>query len=1723
MGEKKISFIETDKLGFIFCIFVIVLFSLYFVSAHQLEVERGVVIEGYSVIRDNSNQFKMFVEYINLENSTIELKKVNFYDLNNILFVKREIFNKAFFPSYDLFAKEQELRDKLTISENKNDKELLKEYSKLLLAINKSIFFKEFTFSTNEFSLIPEIDGDHIKLKVRVELEINGKIEFIEEEKDILISEPLPLPQNSLMLISTQNITNYSPFFNNSNFFDDPSQGSSGWFVGDQHVHTSYGWHLGEIFLISSTLNSMVNSAISAGLDWTLITDHSFAVTTRNFNDGTNECNNHTTSSFVCSYGQEMSVGDSWGFPICALENSHYLTYFSTYVDGRCGIGYCSCRNEQNVIDETNNVGGFGFIAHPYQGTDPFMNETTSFDWDNWFVTGYRGIEILSASDGVWEPDDTQSRDRWDELLRGETNPLDGFVVGIANSDAHRTGELGHAFTYCYLGSLTGTNIRNALRAGKCTLSNGPFLEFTVQGSSAKIGERASLLSGQNVLNIQARSNSQFGDISFINVIVDGVYVDTFSTPTGRTYIGQKTINLSPQNKYIRLEVFTANGQRALTNPIWLSVSSQSCQCSSWSSGVCGAGPCASDERLETRTCSPLGCDVETQCVFDPSCNDPGQGQLSNCNEPGYEQCIEYTYGDCDVSLAINRYSNINNIQWGMINGVNSPYVVGDYKIGWKGFNGANEVYYDINPNTCQYGGCSGNTIAREGIMATTSAPGLANHKLILAYDDTPNYACWVWFNSFYPHYTMYSGENRSIYVLNCYNHADCGQGYYCDKLGGWQSWQCRQSTGVGGSSCTEHWNCASGYCDKDGIGLADDNWCFTPVNTYFDGQEPTYCELSTNQGSSFCDERWVGDDLNYCSGISYYEEECGNICGPIDITNLFECTDSGCSCQESLCDGKRTGEPINTCSSQRTYFADKCTATAGGEDRDNVCRASTFSLSCTADIECDGVIAGTGFCSVDCRYSPPNNPPIITSTPITQGFVGLNYSYQVVAVDPENDTLSYSLLQSPFGMAINYSGRVSWVPNGTGVYEIRVEVSDGINNIEQRWNLTIVEMMNWSDDIRLVGGSYVSYRPSIAGDSQGNIHVVWQDNRVSGANYEIYYKKLDGNSNILIGDLRISNYLGHSTDPSVASDELGNIHIVWEDTRHEPNYITCYSNCNQEIYYKKLNGQGNVLVNEERITNQINSSLKPQISIGLNGSVNIVWADNRDGNYKVYYEKLDNNGNTLIDDLRLTNDSAASFLPLIKSDNEGNLHVIWYDYRDGARIFYKKLNQNGNVLIDDRRISSVSYYSYYPDFSIDNLGHIHVVWDSTVENLNREIFYKKLDNNGNTLIDDLRLTFDNSSSWNPSVASDSTGNVHVVWEDSRNGNLEIYYTKLDNNGNTLVDDLKLIFNSPIRNPSVLIGLNNSVHIVWDDYRNGDANVYYKRSPQFPPTPPIVTIFSPVNQTYSSTNVRLEVGANEGVSSWRYSLNGGSNVSFVPNVTLAAVEGGNSLVVYAEDFVGNVGSESVVFEVDTTPPTINVISPENKSYSTNRIIVEISANDSRLGSVWWFNGSQTIPYNGPAYHSFTEGENTIQVFANDTLGNYNVKNVSFRVVLPDLRFRGTPGLGQTIFFELNDTINPNTPYILALAFNNNIGIPLPDGRVVPLNADPLLDLSLFYPYAIGLNGNLGMLNATGRATAMFIIPNIEILRGMDLKAAFVTYDQNTSIISISNSATIRVQ
>jgi len=71
------------------------------------------------------------------------------------------------------------------------------------------------------------------------------------------------------------------------------------------------------------------------------------------------------------------------------------------------------------------------------------------------------------------------------------------------------------------------------------------------------------------------------------------------------------------------------------------------------------------------------------------------------------------------------------------------------------------------------------------------------------------------------------------------------------------------------------------------------------------------------------------------------------------------------------------------------------------------------------------------------------------------------------------------------------------------------------------------------------------------------------------------------------------------------------------------------------------------------------------------------------------------------------------------------------------------------------------------------------------------------------------------------------------------------------------------------------------------------------------------------------------------------------------------------------------------FTIDNTPPTILINSPSNITYNTSNVLVNISASDNNLNTIWYNWNGTNITYSSPINVTFNEGKNTLYAYAND--------------------------------------------------------------------------------------------------------------------------------------------
>ncbi len=318
-------------------------------------------------------------------------------------------------------------------------------------------------------------------------------------------------------------------------------------------------------------------------------------------------------------------------------------------------------------------------------------------------------------------------------------------------------------------------------------------------------------------------------------------------------------------------------------------------------------------------------------------------------------------------------------------------------------------------------------------------------------------------------------------------------------------------------------------------------------------------------------------------------------------------------------------------------------------------------------------------------------------------------------------------------------------------------------------------------------------------------------------------------------------------------------------------------------------------------------------------------------------------------------------------------------------------------------------------------------------------------------------------------------------------------------------------------------------YTIWANDTAGNSNftsVFITVQDTIPPT---ITIHSPANATTNDDTPLLNATFGEVVNYTWYNINGSANSTTytdTQNLTLILPElsdGQHNITVYANDSYGNLNSSTMYFTIDTTPPTIVIASPQNKTYATTNITLSVSADETVNTWMYSLNGTANVTFAPVTAVTVSEGANNITFWANDSVGNINFTTVYFTndVTPPSVtNLTVTPGFPQ-IGNTVNITVNVTDATTSVEAVKANVTYP--NGTTITLAMQPGslyyrddFDASVFgrYNVTIFANDSAGNIDSTVRTSFYTIITNNN--------ATNVTNGSTASVLSISEHLDILV-
>lgn len=407
-------------------------------------------------------------------------------------------------------------------------------------------------------------------------------------------------------------------------------------------------------------------------------------------------------------------------------------------------------------------------------------------------------------------------------------------------------------------------------------------------------------------------------------------------------------------------------------------------------------------------------------------------------------------------------------------------------------------------------------------------------------------------------------------------------------------------------------------------------------------------------------------------------------------------------------------------------------------------------------------------------------------------------------------------------------------------VYAVWQDMRNGKDDIY--FNYSADYGATWrTNDIRInttpAGTEYAHY-PQVCCDEHGHVYVVWLDGRGVSFNYSADYGATWSANDITVRESLGTRALDY---PQISCDDSGRVYIVWQEAPRDGYGLTGY----YAIYfnYSLDHGAGwsGEAIRLDTDMPQGGHSWNPKVSCDENGNVYSVWEDYRNGRPDIYFNCSSDYGQNWQEiDTRLDTDEPGrnqSTLPEISADSSGHVYVVWGDERIGGIYGNHSSDYGVHWQGSDTQIGHIAGLGGggMPKIANDKNGHVHVVWDASGDDASQDIFINSsLDYGASWQANDTRVdTINAVASFSPEVSCDKDGRVYVVWCDSA----EIHFNySLDHGLAWQGADLRVDTNTSglgvSSYPQVASDTGGNVYVLWDDTRDGQDqyNVYFNYS-----------------------------------------------------------------------------------------------------------------------------------------------------------------------------------------------------------------------------------------------------------------------------------------------------
>ena len=301
-----------------------------------------------------------------------------------------------------------------------------------------------------------------------------------------------------------------------------------------------------------------------------------------------------------------------------------------------------------------------------------------------------------------------------------------------------------------------------------------------------------------------------------------------------------------------------------------------------------------------------------------------------------------------------------------------------------------------------------------------------------------------------------------------------------------------------------------------------------------------------------------------------------------------------------------------------------------------------------------------------------------------------------------------------------------------------------------------------------------------------------------------------------------------------ITSDGAGGAIIAWWEYRTVGR--------SADIFAQRIDNNGTTLWSPDGvpICTAPGAQADPQIRADGSGGAILTWRDARDGNYDLYAQRVDANGNMLwdADGIAVCTARYGQYGPGVVPDEQGSFIVTWRDDRLGfGQVYCQKLDGDGNAQWAPNGIPvcSTLYWEDDPKIISDASGGAIVIWHDERDSIvNSFIYAQRIDGDGNMLwgSDGAPIDLSGGLKWERYCVADGHGGGIVSWRDDRTGEENVYAQRFDSTGAILWVSGGVPVCTAVNDqvgPYIAEDSIGGAIIAWLDDRDGRDDIYAQR------------------------------------------------------------------------------------------------------------------------------------------------------------------------------------------------------------------------------------------------------------------------------------------------------